>query len=593
MFFLRGIYIVFLGFFPCYQYAMNEKVVDGNDKEESLSENSKKDQSIFTFILTAKRNGLGEEIEKEEEDIKTKKYQLEKELINLENEKYNLGTEGYEKNYKKVEEYVSEIDARVKKKYTDKIIYEEIDDDEIYGKIDKKIDEEGKEKISYEESEKIEADKELMKQKFVNSLKTILVTHSNTILRPKVMCGDKFNDFFDQFKDRIDKKIAEDEKPVSFYVRISKKGLQRAKQLYDFEKSEEGRSRYYRFFRNALYRQGCLLFYNTARVISNAKIEYDLWRSDTGKHMWGVNSSANVYYKYRSAWDYRVFKFSLFYIEFSFGLFHLLLKPLKRISEWVSFPSSVGGDVHRIPILNGSGVPFWDMINISLVQISVGPVGINGLRFSLFDPIFFIMSLLPVAYFCLSKSFLSEMHEIFKYLSTYEVISIPKEVPEVIYKLKKALKKFNFVKPRSRSAFIEAFSLYLFKKSILLNIIGAWKKPYNKGFYIDIVFYTFVRILKSAPEIFKEIPTYGVKPMNTIHEVKIIETHYLNGSVYDPTCAGRCGFRGLCDMFFLSLALLVYSMIDSISIDLRWFIANESVREYCTRIKRKVCSFFK
>lgn len=34
-------------------------------------------------------------------------------------------------------------------------------------------------------------------------------------------------------------------------------------------------------------------------------------------------------------------------------------------------------------------------------------------------------------------------------------------------------------------------------------------------------------------------------------------------------------------------------MIDSISIDLRWFIENESVRKYCAKLKRKVCRFFK
>ena len=117
--------------------------------------------------------------------------------------------------------------------------------------------------------------------------------------------------------------------------------------------------------------------------------------------------------------------------------------------------------------------------------------------------------------------------------------------------------------------------------------------PYNKHFYIDIVFYTFVEILKSAPDCFKEISSNRVKRRNTIHETKIIETYYFDGCVYTPLDKDQCSFRGRCDMFFLSLSLLLFSMIDSISIDLRWIIENESVRKYCAKLKRKVCRFFK
>lgn len=595
MFFLRRIYVVFFAFFPSYQYAMKEKIdednIDNNKendkqnneqhnevKEESLQENSKKDKSIFTFILTAKRNNLKEEIEKEKTNINDQKDQLEQKLKNLENEKNNLNTQKYEENYKKVEEYVHEIDAQVIKKCKE---------------IDKEIE---KGIISYEEEQNLYILRVTTEQKFVEPLKKKLREHADTLLRPRVMCDDdSFSVCFNQFKKEINNRINREHELPSF-GEIYKEVFKRTQLMNDFKKSEERRPRFYKFFRNALYRQAYLLFYNTARVISNVKIEYDIWRSDTGKHIWGVNSSANVYYKYRSAWNYRVFKFNLFYIEFSFGLFHLLLKPLKRIAKIGSVLSYGRGDYFKKIGLDASEIPFWDMINISLVQISIGPVKINGLRFSLFDPIFFVMTLCLAKYLGLSDYYLSQgyMKVMFRYLSNYdEIISFPDVADPKIYKLKELLKKFNFVTPGSYSAFIKAFSSYLFKKSILFNIIETWKRPYHKGFYIDIVFHTFARILESAPEIFKEILNPVHKPFTTIHKKKIIEPHYLDSWIYTHDQADACSFRGRCDMFFLSLALLVYSMIDSISIDLRWIIENESVRKYCVKLKREVCRFFK
>ena len=435
-----------------------------------------------------------------------------------------------------------------------------------------------------------------MREKFDGSLKRKIEMHANILLGQRVMCYNEYSFpfYFNQFKEEIDKKINEKQKITGF---LDEEELQRAHLMNDFKESEWRRSRLYKFFRNALYRQAYLLFYNTARVISNVKIEYDLWHSDTGKHIWGFNSSANVYYKYRSAWNLRVFKFNLFYIEFSFGLFHLLLKPLKRIAKIGAVPFSCGGDYFKKIGLDASEIPFWDMINISLVQISVGPVKINGLRFSLFDPIFFVMTLCLAKYLGLSDSYFSQgyMEVMFRYLSNYdEIISLADVAAPKIYKLKELLKKFNFVTPGSYSAFIKAFSSYLFKKSILFNIIETWKRPYNKGFRIlHIVFYTFVGILKSAPEIFKEILNPVHKPFTTIHENKIIETRYTDSCVYTHDQADDCSFSGRCDLFFLSIALLVYSMIDSISIDLRWIIENESVRKYCVKLKREVCRFFK
>ena len=165
-------------------------------------------------------------------------------------------------------------------------------------------------------------------------MKNRLEKHADILLDQSVMCNDKiFPVFFDQFTKEIDNKINN----MFLIGKETEEYLQNKQQLNDFMESEIGRFILYKFFRNALYRQVYLLFYNTVRVISNVKIEYDLWHSDTWKHIWGVNSSANVYYKYRSSWDYRMFKFNLFYIEFSFGLFHLLLKPLKRISKWGVF----------------------------------------------------------------------------------------------------------------------------------------------------------------------------------------------------------------------------------------------------------------
>ena len=561
----------------------NEQNNEQNNKQnnEVKDENSLKyvenKQSKLISIFRGKRNTLNKEIEIEKTNINNQKNKLEQKLKNLENEKNNLNTQKYEENYKKVEKYVYEIDAQVIKKC-----------DEIDKEIRKGI-------TSNEYKQNLYTLGVTTEQKFVEPLKKKLRKHADTLLRPRVMCDDdSFSVYFNQFKEEIDKKINEKQKITVF---LDEEELQRAHLMNDFKESEERRPRLYKFFRNALYRQAYLLFYNTARVISNVKIEYDIWRSDTGKHIWGFNSSANVYYKYRSAWNLRVFKFNLFYIEFSFGLFHLLLKPLKRIAKIGSVLSYGGGDYFKKIGLDASEIPFWDMINISLVQISIGPVKINGLRFSLFDPIFFVMTLCLAKYLGLSDYYLSQgyMKVMFRYLSNYdEIISFPDVVADPkIYKLKKLLKKFNFVTPGSYSAFIKAFSSYLFKKSILFNIIETWKMPYNKGFYIDIVFHTFARILKSAPEIFKEILNPVHKPFTTIHEKKIIEPHYLDSWIYTDDQADACSFRGRCDMFFLSLALLVYSMIDSISIDLRWIIENESVRKYCVKLKREVCKFFK
>ena len=163
----------------------------------------------------------------------------------------------------------------------------------------------------------------------------------------------------------------------------------------------------------------------------------------------------------------------------------------------------------------------------------------------------------------------------------------------MVSKIKIILEKIGLLAPGSNNTFINKFRLYC-KNNILFNFIEIWKMPYNKGFRIlNIVFYTFVGILKSAPEIFKEILNPLHKPFTTIHEKKIIEPHYLDSWIYTHDQADACSFRGLCDMFFLSIALLVYSMIDSISIDLRWIIENESVRKYCVKLKREVCKFFK
>lgn len=589
MFFLRRIYIVFLAFFTYYQYAMKESdkkndVTENNEQNKEAEdknslENFENEQSEFTLIFREQRNNLDEKIAKEENDINSQKYELEERLEKLEHEKNNLNQQKYEDSYKLVEQYVSRIRPRVveKCKEIDKVINEEIEKKERNGGI------------SPEKENSLRDFGEAMKQKFYESLKTCFRTEADILLRPRVMCDDKrFSDGFNMFKGRIDDKIK--------HMPFAMKFLQNNQQFEDFMESERRRYRLYRFFRNALYRQGYLLFYNTARVISNVKIEYDLWHSDTGKHIWGFNSSANVYYKYRSAWNYRVFKFNLFYIEFSFGLFHLLLKPLKRISKWGSVLYSHGGDY----LLNASEAPFWDMINISLVQISVGPVKINGLGFSLFDPLFFVMSLCLAKYLGLFSRSRDYIDAMFRYLNNYKAKTISVHEKEdkdgqnkiKIYKLKEVLKKFNFVERGSYSAFIMAFRSYLFKKSILFNIIHTWKEPYHYEFYIDIVLYTFVEILKSAPECFKELLSSGEKPTSTIHEAKIIDTYYLDSRIYTPACKHRCSFCGRCDMFFLSLALLVYSMIDSISIDLRWFIENESVRKYCARIKRKVCKFF-
>ena len=592
MFFLRRIYVVFFAFFPIYQYAMKEKIdednIDNNKennkqnneqnnevKDENSLEKPKIKQSKFTFIFSQRKDNLYKKLEKELEEYKkdnpgTAKYEEECREV----EKIKKRVEG---KFKEVEKYLSEIDARVEEKH--KEINEEIEKEEK--KRNKKT---------------LCTLGETMMEKFDGSLKRKIEMHANILLGQRVMCYKEYSFpfYFNQFKEEIDKKINEKQKITGF---LDEEELQRAQLMNDFKESEWRRSRLYKFFRNALYRQAYLLFYNTARVISNVKIEYDLWHSDTWKHIWGFNSSANVYYKYRSAWNYRVFKFNLFYIEFSFGLFHLLLKPLKRIAKIGSVLSYGGGDYFKKIGLDASEIPFWDMINISLVQISVGPVKINGLRFSLFDPIFFVMSLCLAKYLGLSDYYFSQgyMKVMFRYLSNYdEIISLADLAAPKIYNLKELLKKFNFVTPGSYSAFIKAFSSYLFKKSILFNIIETWKIPYFKGFRIlNIVFYTFVGILKSAPEIFKEILNPVHKPFTTIHENKIIETHYLNSCVYTHDQADACSFRGRCDLFFLSLAILVYSMIDSISIDLRWIIENESVRKYCVKLKREVCKFFK
>lgn len=614
MFFLRRIYVVFFAFFPSYQYAMKEKIdednIDNNkenDKQNNEQNNEVKDgnsleyveneQSKFISIFRGKRNTLNKEIEIEKTNINNQKNKLEQKLKNLENEKDNLNTQKYEENYKKVEKYVYEIDAQVIKKC-----------DEIDKEINKGIK-------SNEYKQNLYTLGVTTEQKFVEPLKKKLREHADTLLRPRVMCDDdSFSVHFNQFKEEINNRINREHELPSF-GEIYKEVFKRTQLMNDFKKSEERRPRLYKFFRNALYRQAYLLFYNTARVISNVKIEYDIWRSDTGKHIWGVNSSANVYYKYRSAWNYRVFKFNLFYIEFSFGLFHLLLKPLKRIAKIGSVLSYGGGDYFKKIGLDASEIPFWDMINISLVQISVGPVKINGPRFSLFDPIFFVMTLCYVAYFGFGSHFNVNYngYGVLNVLTQYRTPLkkkkywnkdhqkeweeywdyLEEEYPRV-RKIKIILEKIGLLAPGSNNTFINKFRLYC-KNNILFNIIELWKFPYNKGFHIiDIVFYTFVGILKSAPEIFKEISSGGLKLRKTIHEKKIIETHYLEDRWgYDPSYKDAFSFRGRCDLFFLSIALLVYSMIDSISIDLRWIIENESVRKYCVKLKREVCRFFK
>lgn len=527
--------------------------------------------------ITLKMNNLNSyQFLRKKEVISMKKIEIE------EDEKNNFNTQKYKDNYKKVEEYVCKIDPRVQEKYK---------------KIDKKIEkEEGI--LSYKGGKNLKDIGETKTKIFYKSLETSIKEHADILLRPRVMCDDNyFSVYFNQFKEEINKKINREHELLSFF---NEEYHQRLQQFNDFRESDIKHSKLYRFFRNALYRQVYLLFYNTARVISNVKIEYDLWRSDTWKHIWGFNSSGNVYYKYRSSWEYGVFKFNLFYVEFSFDLFHLLLKPLKRISKFGSLLSYGGGDYFKKNGLDASERQFWDMINISLVQISVGPVKINGLQFALFDPIFFVISLCLAKYLDLSDFHFSlgYMQTMFHYLSNYnEIIRDYDKAAPKIYKLKEILKKFNFVKPENYyrnyySGFIYAFKSYLLKKSILFNIIETWKEPYHKHFHIGIVFYTFVRILQSAPECFKEIPVNGVKRKKTIHEIKIIDTHYDESCEYFPLDEDRSSFRGPCDMFFLSLALLVYSMIDSISIDLRWFIENESVRKYCVKLKREVCKFF-
>lgn len=534
-------------------------------------------------------------IEKKERNISEINAQLDKELNYLK----DLNKIKNNEKYKELEEYVSGIRERVKKKYKEiDEEFESLKENEYFQRL----------MIKYNKANIVF----LSKRKFLNSVHEGTAEFVEKLLRPEVMCDDKsFSYCFFMFKGYVDGiikgvKLLKD--PDS--LEIEKKEYM----FFEYDERYKGKPLLYKFFRNALYRQGYLLFHNTFRVISNVKIEYDLWRSDTGKHIWGVNSSANVYYKYRSSWDYRMFRFNLFYIEFSFGLFHLLLKPLIRIANWGSFPSSVAGDDHRVPILkNWREGSFLDMINISLVQISVGPVGINGLRFSLFDPIFFILTLCFVTYlgFDLKNNGYVVLNNLTQYRTPLEKKKFRDEdhrkewekdwksledgYPKA-YKIKIILEKIGLLAPpkEGNNTFINKFTLYCLN-NILFNIIETWKRPYIKSFYIvDIVFHTFARILKSAPKIFEEIPTAGLKLRKTIHETRIIKTYYLeNRCVYDPIYKDQCSFRGRCDMFFLSIALLVYSMIDSISIDLRWFIENETVREYCAKIKRKVCMFFK
>lgn len=569
----------------------------GNNEQDNENNSGEETDKIpnFVRILECKIEKYDKaKIEEEERNIYEKNAQLDKELNYLN----NLNNIKNNEKYKGLEEYVSGIKERVKEKYKEiDEEFESLRENEYFQRL----------MIKYNRANIVF----LSKRKILKSVHEGTKEFVEKLLRPEVMCDDKsFSDCFYKFKGYVDgiiKSVKLLKDPDS--LEIEKKEYM----SFEYDERYKEKPRLYKFFRNALYRQGYLLFYNTFRVISNVKIEYNLWRSDTGKHIWGVNSSANVYYKYRSSWDYRMFRFNLFYIEFSFGLFHLLLKPLIRIANWGSFPSSVAGDDHRVPILkNWKEGSFLDMINISLVQISVGPVGINGLRFSLFDPIFFIMTLCFVTYlgFDLKNNGYAVLNNLTQYRTPLEKKKFRDEdhrkewerswksledgYPKA-YKIKIILEKIGLLAPpeEGNNTFINKFTLYCLN-NILFNIIETWKRPYFKRFYIvDIVFYTFARILGSAPKIFEAIPTNGLKLRKTIHETRLIETHYLNGCVYDPTCAGRkSGFRGLCDMFFLSLALLVYSMIDSISIDLRWFIENETVREYCAKLKRKVCRFF-
>lgn len=625
MFFLRVIYIVFFAFFTSYQYAMKENnneeeenkinAATWNNEQNNENNSGKETDEIPDFVKILK-NEIEKyddgKIEAEERNIYEKKAQLEKEseyLRDLDKIKDN-------EKYKQLEEYASGIKERVKEKY------KEIDEEFESLKENKAFQ---RLMIKYHRANIVH----LSKRKILKFVREGTEEFVEKLLRPEVMCDDKsFPDCFNKFKGYVDGII----KGVKLLKDPNSLEIEEKEYMFSiFAERDVGKPTLYKFFRNALYRQAYLLFNNTFRVISNVKIEYDLWRSDTRKHIWGVNSSANVYYKYRSSCDYRVFKFNLFYIEFSFGLFHRLLKPLKRISEWGCFPSSAGGDHYKKNGVNKSDVPFWEMINISLVQISVGPVGINGLRFSLFDPIFFIITLCFITYFSFDKvnyNGYAVLHELTEYRTPLgekeyfdEIIEknyqgkfkgywdgelkdrqkeheaywegLEKNRPKV-YTIKIILEKIGLLAPpgESNNTLINKFRLYCLN-NILFNIIETWKRPYHKGFYIvDIVFHTFARILKSAPKIFEEIPACGPKPRDTIHKMKIIETHYSNGAVYDPTYADKCGFRGRCDMFFLSIALLVYSMIDSISIDLRWFIENETVREYCVKLKRKVCRFF-
>lgn len=428
--------------------------------------------------------------------------------------------------------------------------------------------------------------------------------------------NEVFSDLFDTFKSLIDNIIKNGK------LLKNPNSWETERKFYRLEQAcvrDNENTSLYRFYRNALYRQGYLLFYNTARLISNVKIEYDLWRPDTGKYVVGVNSSANLYYKNRSSWNYGVVKCNFFYIEFNFGLFHFLLRPLKRISEIGSIIAR-GRDYHKIYDSNGREVQFWDMINISLVQISVGPVGINGLRFSLFDPIFFIMSLCFVTYLGFNSEHNGD--SILVVLTQYrrvtleekeywdDQVSINSRQEEVeehwnvlnsvypkVSKIKKILEKIGLLAPGTYNTFMNSFKLYC-RNNILFNIFypQGMDKKHTRFCMSWRVFIAFVRSLTtSAPKCFSNVGLpVDYRDYIPMHEKKITETHYGDGrGEIFASIQGGIPFRGLCDMFFLSLSLLLFSMIDSISIDLRWFIENESVRKYCAKLKRKVCRFFK
>lgn len=114
---IRLVFFIVLAFFPSYQYAMKENFDENNEKNEENEEEENCTIPDFKENLKKeiKNKNFAGEIEKREKSIDEEVARLSEEKKYLEDlKKKDISKE---ENYKKLEEYVSEIENKVNTKF--------------------------------------------------------------------------------------------------------------------------------------------------------------------------------------------------------------------------------------------------------------------------------------------------------------------------------------------------------------------------------------------------------------------------------------------------------------------------------------------